>query len=224
MNFLEILTLSGSSVGVLIAAHLIARWNSASSIALALYVLSVSLLLLEPLALTRWIPEKIWLVLIGTLTYAIGPSLYLYTRIRMKGRCRRMNVVIHFLPAIILFVLLVLSPAQSSPAANHDDELFLYLFFVLQLISYGVASIRLVWRKSIEEGMAEKMTISFMKTLIYASVALFAFSITCTLLRVNSGVTFVTIVQLLLTIVIVIVALLNTEGLARHRQSEWVEQ
>jgi hypothetical protein len=62
------------------------------------------------------------------------------------------------------------------------------------------------------------MHISFTRSLVYASIGLFSFSVFSTLLALNKSSLFANIIQLLLNAIIFIVAFLNADALESHKE------
>jgi hypothetical protein len=160
-------------------------------------------------------------VLLAFLTFATGPALFLYTRLQLyPGTWKKINLL-HFIPALVLFILILLSlPFQPVKAEAQADEVVLYLLFIVHLFSYTGAALFLLLRypaNSPSENVV-RMQINFVGWIVYASLALFSFSAMSTFLGWNRSQIFLNVIQLLLSLIIFIVALLNGDVLDRRQR------
>ena len=217
---MDVVTICGAVFGILISAHLFHIRNNRAAQALGIYLMSISILLLEPVMDERIISEKITAILLSTSSLLVGPALFVYCNLSLN----RSVSLWHFLPALILFILILFTPATDFTQNESPGELLLYGMFTVQLFAYTFLSLRLVfrWREGTE--MSGRMTYAFVRMLTSASLGLFSFSFLSTIAGLNKGNIFVAIVQILLTVIIVIIALVNTEGLERRPKHEWISK
>jgi hypothetical protein len=223
MQAIEILTISGAAIGTLLSLHLFLLNKTKASAFLGFYVLSLSVLLIEPLATSLQFTGKIVAVFMGISAFVAGPAIYLYCLSRIRRKPFSPRWLSHFIPAILLAGLIIVSPESEKSLNESEDEIILYLLFVAQMVSYLTASFRLTTQR--QHGtphIADQMPQSFVTMLVYSSIALFTFSFLSTFIGWNKGNVFVTSVQVLLNIVIIVIALLNTDGLEQRPKNDFV--
>jgi hypothetical protein len=162
--------------------------------------------------------------LMGTCAFIMGPALYLYCRMRIARDKPTFRSMFHFLPATLLLIIVMISPSPEKGSSASTDEVVLYAIFILMLFTYAFLSLRTVLGKAkIPVHIWESMPVSFVRMLVYSSLLLFTYSLAGTLIRFNGSEVFVVTVQVLLNLVIIVIALLNTEGLQQRPGKEWVE-
>jgi hypothetical protein len=223
--FVEIISGSGACFGILLSIHLfLVRANTASTF-LGVYLLSLSIQLLEPLSGYAPLSAKVVGTLMGTCAFIMGPALYIYCRMRVNKEKATFRTAVHFIPAATLLALLMISPSPQDTVKASTDEVVLYAIFVLLLFSYMLLSLKAVLQKNgMHLHIQERMQISFVRMLVYSSLVLFVYSLVGTIAQFNGSKVFLTTVQVLLNIVIIVIALLNTEGLERRQAKEWVNE
>jgi hypothetical protein len=161
----------------------------------------------------------------GTCAFIMGPALYLYCRMRIARDKPTFRSMVHFLPATLLLILVMISPSPENGSSASTDEVVLYAIFILMLFTYVFLSLRTVLRKpKISVHIQESMPVSFVRMLVYSSLLLITYSLAGTIIKFNGSEVFVGTVQVLLNLIIIIIALLNTEGLQRRPTAEWVER
>jgi hypothetical protein len=220
MDFLKIISLILASIGVLISIQLAFNARAVATRFLALYLFCVAIFLLEPVTISG--PMKnIVSVLLAFLTFTIGPALFLYTRFQLRPGTWKKITLLHFIPALLILVLILLSlPFQPAKAESQTDEIVLYLLFIIQLFAYtGAALFQLLrYPANSSSGNVERMQTSFVRWIVYASLLLFSFSVMSTFLGWNRSQIFVNAIQILLSLIIFVVTLLNGDVLDRRQR------
>ena len=222
--FIEIISGCGACLGILLSFHLLLLRRRTASTFLSLYLLSLSIQLLEPLSGYAPFSAKFMSTLMGTCAFIMGPALYLYCRMRIARDKLTFRSVVHFLPATLLLIIVIISPTPENGSRASTDEVVLYAVFILILFTYGFLSLRTVLGKAkIHVHIQESMPASFVRMLVYSSLFLFTYSLVGTIIKFNGSEVFVATVQVLLNFIIIVIALLNTEGLEQRPAKEWVE-
>jgi hypothetical protein len=220
MEFLKIISFGGAAIGLLLSLHLAVNKRGLPIRLLASYLFCVAMFLLEPVAGSGFL-KSVLTVVLACVSFVIGPVLFLYTRFRFDPKGWKVIYWIHFLPAAVILLLMLMSlPVQPVSKKSSTDELVLYGLFVTQLFGYTGAALVCVLRhaRNTNSEIAARMHISFTRSLVYASIGLFSFSVFSTLLALNKSSLFANIIQLLLNAIIFIVAFLNADALESHKE------
>jgi hypothetical protein len=212
----NILLISGGICGSLLSIPYFIGRIEVSKILLGTYLILLTLSFVEPLK--KSMPagaSGIVEVLIGTASFMLGPTLFLYCRYKTQS-IKKWNIrdSLHFFPSIIIFGIMVISLLSETPKHMGTFDFFLYGFFVIYLMAYSVESLMFiirVRRKTSLKKYQQEMTISFLYFLVLASLILFAFSTLFTLLGNAVSKTFVTTIQIFIFCIIMGIALLNPE-------------
>jgi hypothetical protein len=219
MDFLTIISLGMATIGVLIAVQLACNTRTLSTRLLALYLFCMAIFLIEPVSLPG-VMKHIVSVLLAFVTFAIGPALFLYTKIQLHTGTWKTKYLLHFMPAFLVLILIILSlPSKPAKTEAQTDEIILYLLFIIQLFTYtGAALLQLLgYTTSSSVEPVDRMQTSFVRCIVYASLLLFSFSAMSTFIGWNGSQIFVNVIQLLLSSIIFIVALLNGDVLDRRQ-------
>jgi hypothetical protein len=220
----EIFILSIAAIGLLglaLSIHLIfSGKNKIPAKILGWYTLLLTLSSLEPLKLylsTATYPFEVG-VAVGS--FMIAPMLFLYCKYRIQNRTqwRKVNIL-HFIPAAILLILMLAAPQPTGPVQESSAEFILYLLFAAQVFTYSIISFLLIWKKKKRgnpEFPLQQFHLNFVLFLVIGSLALFIYSFASTLLCFNNSFEFKVSIQIVLTLIIIFIVLLNAETLENH--------
>ncbi|HYG17984.1 MAG TPA: hypothetical protein VD816_03610 [Ohtaekwangia sp.] len=220
-SFIELLVLVEFLVSSILGLHLIISRRNLPGRLLGFYTLIIGITAAEPILIQVTPARSAMETIVAVCSFLLGPSLYLYTRYRL-GKIRwRMYDFFHGLPALILLLLMLLTPAPEpavGPETTPPDEVVLYGLFVLQLLGYTLPALFAAARKRLHTvtGMRQEMQHVFVMPLIIASLMLFLYSFITSLVPLGRPMLVATI-QVLLGVVILVIALLNAEGLEQHQ-------
>jgi hypothetical protein len=127
----EIFILFLTAIGLLgffVTAHLlIFRSHTISTKLLGGYTLLLTVSSLEPVKQYFSASLFVFEILVATCSFMIGPVLYLYCKYRILNyRVWNWKDVIHFIPAGIIMILMLLSSPPQASAEEQTDELIFY--------------------------------------------------------------------------------------------------
>lgn len=217
-----LITVCGVTLGALLSLGLITIRRPGPAVRLlGFYTLVLSIGLAEPL-IDR-VPDQtelfrnVW----GAFSLLYGPLLFLYVRSRLVelSKLTRKDFV-HLVPFFIYQIsLVVVSLRQSSDWMDSDAlDLLIYELLFLQIFTYCILCFKiLASRKREVVSPVTKIRVAFVTTLVILSTVLFVSSFTFSHLRLffslplNS--VFMFSIQLGLSLLIFVIALLNTESM-----------
>lgn len=217
MEFIKIISFGGAVTGFILSAYLVVKKRRSSARLLALYLCCIATFLLEPVS-GLGISKKIISTALACFSLIAGPALFLYTRACLHSESARARQWVHFIPAALLFLLILISPSEKPTGKETPtDELILYGLFILQLLGYTAAAVQMTLRiVGDKEELLTRMKLGFVRSLVYVSTLLFVFSFCCTIFAWNASSSVVHFVQVLLTVIVLIVVFLNIETLEHH--------
>jgi hypothetical protein len=217
---LHIFTMAGAVIGLGIFIHLFFRKNNLPAKLLALYTLFISCTLLEPLYSICSIEVVAFLQMgVAFSSLSLGPSLFLYCKHRLnKDKTFKYIDLLHFLPGLMM-LLLMLTADKSNGSKEDAQEAIFYILFIFQLLSYTIRSLMLVIKNVLHNPSSKlKMQHMFLRYLVIISLTLFIYSPVSALFHFHEKDTFTLIIQMFLLVIIVIIALLNSETLENHKR------
>jgi len=211
-----LLTFGGVLLSLSLSIHLFILRRGPAANFLALYMLSVCIILLEP-AIPLAAGHSLWIgqLFIGAFTFVTGPALFHYCKFRLTQSKFRLGLLWHYVPAFMVFILMSITP-ESTINEGGADEVILYLIFVLQILSYAYLSFRIV-KKVASQIFISQFHLVFVRLLLGAHVSVFVYSFLSTLIRSNVSSVFIDSIQILLNVIIIVVALFNAEGLEKRK-------
>lgn len=197
---------------------------------LAAYVLFLSMALAEPiLASWHFLTERgILLSLLGGIYFLVGPLLLFYCR--MQGNAvRRISykLFFHLIPFAIYTILVVIDYAAQLVGESEWVDLLAFELLYVHIFSYLIISYREM-SKSIRRiktrGEDVKLIkLSWARTLVVLSILLFGFSFLVSnfqsLLVYSVWRYYPEVIQVFLLVIIIAIALLNTEVIKLKRFS-----
>jgi hypothetical protein len=210
-----LLVCAGGVLGCLFSMILLLRKKNIAGVLLGVYTLLLSISFIEPV--TKYLSQEmrsVTAVVIGTASFMLGPSLYLYCKHSVMNIQKWSRVYIfHFLPAGFIFLMMAYPIIVPQTASNDTIDILVYGFFVMYLITYSVESLLMVLRKrkSADVRHREGIQSAFLLFLVIASLILFSFSTLYTLMgfALNNG--FIIGIQTMIFLIIMGTALLNPE-------------
>jgi hypothetical protein len=217
-----LITICGVMLGALLSIGLITIRRPGITVRLlGFYTLVLSIGLAEPLI--DKIPEVMELLrsVWGGFSLLYGPLLFLYVRSRL-GEVSKLarKDLIHLAPFFVYQILLVVvSLIQSGDRMDSDAlDLLIYELLFLQIFTYCILCFKiLASRKREVVSPVTKIRVAFVTTLVILSTLLFVSSFTFSHVRLifdlplNS--IFAFSIQLGLSFLIFVIALLNTENM-----------
>lgn len=220
----EIFILFIATIGLLgfaLAVHLILfRKNTVPTKMLGWYTFLLTISSLEPLK--QYLSTQMYLfeIVVGAGSFMIGPVLFVYCKYRIQNRMhwKRMDFL-HFIPAMILLLLMIVSPQNSVSEQESSGDVMLYLFFVCQVFAYTLTSLFLISKEKKHgnsELLLQQFHLTFILFLVISSLILFVYSFASTLLGFNTSFPFKLSIQAFLTLIIIVIVLLNAETLEDH--------
>ena len=220
----EIFILSIAAIGLLgvaLSIHLIFFGkNKVPAKMLGWYTLLLTLSSLEPLK--EYLSSATYPFEVGVAvgSFMIAPLLFLYCKSRILNRMqwRKVNFL-HFIPAAILLILMLATPQPTGRVQESSADIILYLLFVCQVFTYSIISILLIWKEKKRgnpEFPLQQFHLNFVLFLVIGSLALFIYSFASTLLGFNKSFEFKLSIQVVLTLIIMFIVLLNAETLENH--------
>lgn len=217
-----LVTVCGVALGALLSVGLITIRRPGPTVRLlGFYTLVLSIGLAEPLI--NRVPDQTELLrsVWGGFSLLYGPLLFLYVRSRLEhvNKLARKDFI-HLIPFFVYQVLtLLFSLTQHTIGMDPEAlDLLIYELLFLQIFSYCILCFKILVRKRREVlSPVTKIQVAFVTTLVILSAILFLSSFTFSHLRLffslplNS--VFMFSIQLGLSLLIFIIALLNTENM-----------
>lgn len=208
-------------VGITICGHLVFfQSKNIKAKMLGWYTLLLTISSVEPLKQFTGENIKLFLELsVGTGAFMMGPMLFLYCNYRLLNKPYWIKAdALHFIPALIIFLLMFSAPAAQPGEESVADVIF-YFIFISHLFTYTLKSFLLVLREKKRqrpEALREQFHLPFLVCLVISSFMLFAYSFLSTLFGMNAASHFKLSVQGLLCLIIIVIVLLNAETLENH--------
>lgn len=212
-NFLLIVSLAAVVCGIALSILIVRQSKERTGVFLAVYMLSLSAALLEPV-LHRFFSSpanNLYFELLGSYTFLLGPLLFLYCGTGVGQRTVTGLDYLHFIP-FVLYISLVLLIQQRSDVL----EFFVYELFIVHVLCYSVLSIRILKKEEVKPStLAGEVHAAFVKKVPRISLVLFL----AIALFSNGSLFFnwiltnhvVTIIQLAFIIYLFFIVLINPE-------------
>jgi hypothetical protein len=221
LSGIQLLILSQSLLGFGIAIHLISYNKQFTNKLLGFYTLLLSIVAFEPLTLLVEVNAQPTLqIMVAISSFLLGPALFLYCKYRISDEPWRTVELIHTLPALVVFILLVAAQFNGNDMENQskNEDIIWYLLFIVQLLGYAIKSLIMVWSHYRRHPhQRNKLKKTFLKPLVLTSLILFSYSFLNTLIPVFSKSVFLILIQILIGFLIIVIAFFNDETLEKHK-------
>lgn len=219
--FLNILIIIGAVLGFGMTFHFFYSEKKLSAKLLGLFAVAISIVSLEPLQQftdNRW--NSTVEVFIGSASFMLGPSLFLYIKYKTKPLKWRKSDSIHFLTPFVIILLLTFGRTQTIEQGDDIHEVIFYVLFNIQLYAYTITAILKAFQKNKELKKTLKVELegALLKPLVISALILFTYSFLTTFIPMGDKSAITTFIQLFLLAIIMIIALLNAETLENHHR------
>jgi len=222
-DWLTLLTLAIAFLGCGVAAHIFLRRRNYVSKLLAGYVLVLAAGLAEPLVfpLIGRTAGDLW----GGFSLLYGPFLFLFVKNSLELPAGSVRIDYrHFLPFLLYILFILFSVLMRMSAVPEMVEFITYELLFMQIFIYCFKSGSIFRRNRLEAqrpfSEITEMNRSFLRIMVAISSVLFATSFGFTHLLIFWKIDFpfkFQIIQLGLSLLIFVIALLNTESMERHQ-------
>lgn len=216
-----IITTIGFALGVVLSIGLVCIKRPGHSVRLlGLYTFTISLGLAEPLVKFFFPQSELFLNTWGAFSFLYGPLLFLYVRTRLS-KVNRFNSfdIVHLIPFFSYLILFFASFNNPNLPANISSiDLILYELLFLQIFVYCFVAFKIIIKKrNSNNSEVDKIRLAFLLSLVTLSFILF-FGSFCgshalLIFKLDIKPMFQLSVQLGLSALIFLVALLNTENM-----------